>query len=509
MKIRIRRLLTTMVACAVAFAVWPAQLTVRNFMALPTDQTAINRETRRTDQNGKNAALIKIYTNLNPAETYFDNGVMGIVAQESKPGQIWLYIPQRSQKLKITNSRHEPVDFFFPEEMAAGKTYSMMLSVKGREVTLTASVNRAPIWVDGDSLGLSPQNLYLPYGDHHVKAEKGSMLYEGVITVSEDGPSRFELPMEDENRKYSEVTVKVPGNAGIWFQGENVGRGEWHARLLGGQYSVELRKEGFVTKTERFTAVAGQPTAVDISALAPLTGMLDITVLPQGNARIMHGDSVMAVNRLETRLPVGRYTYNFEKKGYISQSRTFAVRADESTVDTVAMQRVQYIRPNSLFFGAGFTYANQMGVSAHLGVTVHNVMLEGGYTLGLGKSDELYWFNNQTDFFDGKCTYTVDEAYLKLGYQFSVVQRLGFTPQVGWLGQRLRSGTHGNGAMCHNLSVGLRCLFNPAPTIGVFVTPEYAVPVKVNQLYDDIAARSNITKGGFQVTAGISFNIRL
>ena len=63
--------------------------------------------------------------------------------------------------------------------------------------------------------------------------------------------------------------------------------------------------------------------------------------------------------------------------------------------------------------------------------------------------------------------------------------------------------------MCHNLSIGARFLFNPIPMLGVFVTPEYAVPVSVNELYKNIAEKSNLTKGGFYVTAGISFNFKI
>ena len=73
-----------------------ANLVVRDFKMLPTDQTAINRETMKKDQNGRTAALIKIYTNLNTSDVFFDNGVLGIVSRENKPGQIWLYVPQRS-----------------------------------------------------------------------------------------------------------------------------------------------------------------------------------------------------------------------------------------------------------------------------------------------------------------------------------------------------------------------------------------------------------------------------
>ncbi|MDE5555721.1 MAG: hypothetical protein K2J10_11150, partial [Muribaculaceae bacterium] len=247
-----------------------ADLVVRDFKMLPTDQTAINRETMRKDPtNGRTAALIKIYTRLNPADINFDNGLMGIVAREIKPGgQIWLYIPARSQKILITDPKYTPYTYHFEEEIVAGKTYSMQLSVEGKDVTLTANVHRAPIYVDGDSVGVSPVTTYLSYGDHRVFAQQGSMLYEGNIYVSHDSPNRVELPMEDENLKYGDVNVTVPDRAEIWFEGNRVGLGEWHTRLRAGTYSVELRKPNCESTVENFTVTAGQSS--DIKAKAPL-----------------------------------------------------------------------------------------------------------------------------------------------------------------------------------------------------------------------------------------------
>ena len=98
------------------------------------------------------------------------------------------------------------------------------------------------------------------------------------------------------------------------------------------------------------------------------------------------------------------------------------------------------------------------------------------------------------------------EIEVKAGYQFSFVQRVGLTPQVGYLGQRLRGGVHGNGAMCHNVSVGARLVFNPIPNVGVYINPEYAVAVKENELYREIAEYGGFSKGGFYVGAGVTFN---
>lgn len=485
-----------------------ADMIVRDFKLLPTDQTAINSATMKKDQNGRTAALIKIYTTLNESQTYFDNGVMGIVARENKPGHIWLYIPARSQSIQITNRNYSPLRYVFEEEILSGKTYSMHLTTEGKIVNLVATLRRAPIFVDGDSVGVSPQEIYLGYGEHEVRAQQGMMLYQGVINVTKNGPSRFELPMEDESKKYSDVTVTVPGNADIYFDGEKVGVGEWNRRLLGGSYSVELRKPNHENQTVNFTALAGKPTLVECPPLVPFKGSIQIEVLPNTGVNIYEGDTIVATNKLSKLLNVGSYTYEFRRKGYVTKSSTFIVQRNEHIIDTIVMERVQYVRPNSAYLDAAFTYGSVYGISGRVGGYISNVNIELGYNLGLGKSKDVYWYENPSaPIYDNKCTYTVDAITFKTGYQFSFMQRVGLTPQVGYLGQRLRGGIHGNGAMCHCMSVGARLVFKPIPYFGIFIVPEYAVPVMVNQLYRDIADAAGLSKGGFYATIGVTFSL--
>ncbi|MFG6427715.1 MAG: PEGA domain-containing protein [Muribaculaceae bacterium] len=495
------------VAAFTALTVQGANLVVRNFRSLPTDQTAINRETMKRDQNGKTAALVKIYTPLDIEQTYISNGVMGVVARVNKPGQIWLYIPARSQSIEITNQKYSPLRYYFDEEITAGKTYSMELTVEGKEVTLSASVRQAPIWVDGDSVGVSPLNIYLSYGEHAVKAEQGSMLYDGNVMITPETQARIELPMEDENLKYSDVTVRVPDNAGIYFEGRRVGIGEWRTRLREGKYTVEFKKPNFEDAVKTFSVIAGVPVMLDVPPLVSYKGHLSVAVFPNTGVRIYDGDTIVAEHNLSKTLKVGDYSYTFRKKGYHPYTGTFKVERNQETLDTVTLQRVQYVRSNAMYAGIGFTYGTIYGVSAHVGGVFHNVNLELGYTLGLGKSDEVYWFEKpKPGLYDDKCTYTMDEIEVKAGYQFSFVQRVGLTPQVGYLGQRLRGGVHGNGAMCHNVSVGARLVFNPIPNVGVYINPEYAVAVKENELYREIAEYGGFSKGGFYVGAGVTFN---
>ncbi len=305
------------VAAFTALTVQGANLVVRNFRSLPTDQTAINRETMKRDQNGKTAALVKIYTPLDIEQTYISNGVMGVVARVNKPGQIWLYIPARSQSIEITNQKYSPLRYYFDEEITAGKTYSMELTVEGKEVTLSASVRQAPIWVDGDSVGVSPLNIYLSYGEHAVKAEQGSMLYDGNVMITPETQARIELPMEDENLKYSDVTVRVPDNAGIYFEGRRVGIGEWRTRLREGKYTVEFKKPNFEDAVKTFSVIAGVPVMLDVPPLVSYKGHLSVAVFPNTGVRIYDGDTIVAEHNLSKTLKVGDYSYTFRKKGYI------------------------------------------------------------------------------------------------------------------------------------------------------------------------------------------------
>lgn len=497
------------VAFGVSFA-YGADMIVRDFKLLPLDQTAINSATMKKDQNGRTAALIKIYTNLNETRTDFDNGVMGIVARENKPGQIWLYIPARSQSLLITNRNYSPLRYPFEEEIVAGKTYSMHLTTEGKVVNLVANVRNAPIYVDGDSVGVSPHEIYLGYGEHEVRAQQGMMLYQGVINVTQHGSSRFELPMEDESKKYSDVTVSVPGNADIYFEGVKVGVGEWSRRLLGGTYSVEIKKDNCEPQIVSFLAVAGKPTFVECPAPVPLRGYLSVEVTPSSGAKIFEGDTIVAENRLSRLITAGQHTFEFYRKGYETVRKTFQVVPNTETVDTVVMQRIQYINPNSIYGDLAFTYGPAYSVTARVGGFYRNINFEVGYTLGLGRSGEVHWYeNNASGAYDGSCTYTMDEFTVKAGYQLSFLSRLGLTPRLGYMMQRLRGGTHGNGAMCHDITIGGRLVFKPIPYFGIFIEPEYAVPVMVNQLYSDISSHGGFSKGGFYVSAGLSFSLSL
>lgn len=184
-----------------------SQLSVARFQLLENDLTANTRGTEKMDQNGERAALIKIPT---PERGFtFDGGSLGIVATKQHAGEIWLYVPRRSQKLIIQHASFGVLrDFFYPIPIEGGRTYEMLLDVgTGRYVSILTEPAGASVTIDGQPHGQSPvYNQYLPYGQHTIEARNGFLMAEETITVSpQDRKEAYVKTLKLKERMLSET----------------------------------------------------------------------------------------------------------------------------------------------------------------------------------------------------------------------------------------------------------------------------------------------------------------
>lgn len=149
-----------------------------------------------------------------------------------------------------------------------------------------------------------------------------------------------------------------------------------------------------------------------------------------------------------------------------------------------------------------------MGVSFTVGGMLHGIDLSATYTLGLGKSKEVNWYNDTDNILDQSTSYRVDEISARIGYCLRFAERFGLTPQVGFVQQRLISkGNPGNGFTVNSVSVGARLAWHPVPHLGVFVTPEYAIPIADKGDIVNVCQLAGITRGGFRAHIGLSVNL--
>lgn len=514
-----KRLLTLTFFClTVAMQTMAQGMKVVEFKLLENDLTANTRGTEKMDQNGERAALIKIQT---PERGFtFDGGSLGIVATEEHAGEIWLYVPRRAQKLIVQHPAFGVMrDFYYPIPVSGGRTYEMLIDIgTGRYTNITSQVAGSTIYVDNEPVGVGPiYNKYLNFGKHKIEAKKDRYEGEVEVWVTTDDDTKQNKTVNVEQRDMSDhfgdVTVTVENRADIFFEGKNVGNGIWQTQLREGTYVVETRKADCDPEKTSFTVVAQRQNRVQAAPPTVHTGRLSVYTRPRNAQAILNGQNEIDLTEVQT-LPVGTYQISLSRKGYVPKSGLeYTVRHNETTRDTVTMERVKYIKPQAFYFGAGYTVRQLGGITALAGVTYKNIDLQASYTFGLTKSDPVHWYSTDgNDTYLSSMTYKRSTLAIKAGYQFELTDRLGITPQVGFEMERL-SGTvdkgtnsYGDGAVANCVSIGAKLMFAPIERFYAFINPAYSVAVNKDNNFKKIADNSDISAGGFMLTAGAIFN---
>lgn len=500
-------------ACSllVALPMAAQKLETRDFKAT-NEMTARLQDTQLIDENsGKRAALIKIYTPFQNESLGFDAGLFQILGRrQAGPGEVWLYVPERTQKITITHPKYRPTVMWFEGmEAESGKTYSVALNVEGRDVALIASAAGADISVDGEAQGKSPVNMHMPLGSHLVRAELGSLLFEDIVTLTEDGTNQFTLQMEDENLKYGDVDIRVDDGAELWFQDRREGVGSLSKHLREGSYVITAKLPDHEDRTTAFTVEAGKSKTVTAAPPVAHLGYLELVTEPSGGVTVSDGDSI--VKLMPTmQMPVARYEYEFSKKGYYPQTRKFRIERGETLRDTIRLEKIQYVKKTTGYAAISFAASGSPSVGFTLGGYLYNVNLEVSYNLGLGRSKDVEWYDRTDKIYEGAYNYRMDEMAVRLGYQLRFAERFGLTPQAGFMSQRLSAKDNkypGNGFSQQCATVGVRFSYHPVQHIGLFITPEYGIPVGTKGDIADVFRQGGLTRGGFKGSIGVSVSL--
>ena len=312
-------------------------ISVISFKLLDTDLTANTRGTQKLDQNGEKAALIKIVT---PERGFlFNGGSLGIVGTEEKAGEIWLYVPPRAQKLTITHEVFGVLrDYFYPVSVQGGRTYEMLLDIgMGCFTTITTSIARSIVSVDGENLGYSPiYYKYLHFGRHIIRASKDR--FEGTdtiyITPSDEKKTQvINIEMHNISNLFGDVKVTVDNQADIYFEGSLVGTGSWNTQLREGIYTIETRKTDCDPVESTFQVVRQTMNEIKANPPKPHVGYLTIT-FPEKVQALLDGTTQLQ-SGVTVTLPAGEHEVFFKGKGIKKQVRVYEITKDEHRTDTV------------------------------------------------------------------------------------------------------------------------------------------------------------------------------
>ena len=512
------RKLTLLIVAALLATSLPALsqgLNVVSFKLLDTDLTANTRGTMKRDQNGETAALIKIVT---PEQGFmFDGGSLGIVGTEQKPGEVWLYVPRRAQKLTISHQTFGVLrDYYYPISVQGGRTYEMLLDIgTGRYVSFTTSIPRSELTIDGEFAGQAPiYNRYMNYGRHKVQAVNDR--YEGteefVILATDSLNKVVSVDMRDMSDHFGKVTLTVDNDAEIYFNGRMVGAGVWKTELREGVYQVETRAPDCDPVKSSFTVVAQQENEIKATPPTPYTGYLSIFTRPATATAVYNGTHALTLQESNI-LPIGTYQVELSRKGYLTETHEYTVTRNETTSDTITMKRIKYVKPNTFYFGGAYTLRTLAGASGIVGMVIYNNDLQLSYTLGLTKSKPTYWYNNTANgAYQSSVTYKMSSMAAKYGFQINLMNKFAITPQVGLSIDKLSatvsdgSVAYGDKATCACITLGVKLLLVPFQHCYLFAAPEIDIANKKGGDYERIAEACNVSAGGFVANFGLLIN---
>ncbi len=145
-----------------------------------------------------------------------------------------------------------------------------------------------------------------------------------------------------------------------------------------------------------------------------------------------------------------------------------------------------------------------------LGGYYENVNLEISYNLGLSRSKEVQWYDRTDHIEMGTYDYRMDEMAIRAGYQLRFAERFGLTPQAGFMIQRLAARSKndpGNGYTQPSFTIGARFSYHPVQHVGIFITPEYGIPVSAKGDIVDVFKQGGLTRGGFKASIGVSVSL--
>lgn len=156
---------------------------VSSFKHLPLDLDA--RTLRPViDQNGQKAALIKLVTTDGGFD--FDVGIMGVTAVNKEVGEIWIYVPEKVQKITVRHPKYGVIrDWYFPVAIESGEVYEMLLNTPKQNIAESPQT----IVIEQKFVTGSPQLPSEASGSVKRQGEKfaGRKDYKGLLLLADLG----------------------------------------------------------------------------------------------------------------------------------------------------------------------------------------------------------------------------------------------------------------------------------------------------------------------------------
>lgn len=433
-----------------------AQISVESCTLLDNDLDARNYPV--LDDEGTACALVKIVTTSKGFN--FEIGQLPVKkVDESKIGEIWVYVPDGTMKMKISHAelgslRGADVEngyYMFSQRLKRAKVYRMELTHKEvikmvgiqepGNVTFMCDVDGAEVFlgekeksqglITGGKLTLTwPKGQAIKYRIHKDR-------YEDVVgTIKVDETTNIPINLRP---LFATVNITSMSGATITINGKEYGTGNVLATLEPGTYSFRSSLRGHHDATK--TVIIKREDSITIDLVPDLIqGSVAISSTPPVASIYIDGKDFGTTPKTITHLNVGSHMLELKKPKYVSIRKTINVIGDQITyvnehfTTKYTIQRLKDKANHNQFgvqLGADIVPTNSvaLGVEGYFPKIVGLTLEMGGF-YGLGKSKECNWYDNKAELV-GSATYNPLGAYLNIGFGMRMGVQYRITPFAG------------------------------------------------------------------------------
>ena len=539
------------------FAVLSAsgQIAVESFRLLETDLTAITAGTQETDQNGEVAALIKVVTTQKGFT--FDNGMLGIVKIVQQPAEIWVYVPQKTQKISISHPDLGMLrNYYFQIPIECGRTYELKLTTSrvktiieedagGGFLALKVEPSSANVYVDDQPQALNDEgmlSLFLLYGEHTYRVEAlGYKTEMGKVNIASDETQTVTVALTSTMARLT-LSSSMP-DVEIWVNNELKGKEQWTGGLAAGTYIVEGRKPGHRSRRTTVTLAENEEKTMTIPDPEPILGRLRAESNPLEAEVWLEGNKLGTTPGIFSDILAGKHEIRFTKEGYVSQTVEVTVEEGKIAAASVTLQKnaatlsrektakdaakreavspqpkkpsaqTALLRKTSFYLDAHFHLGTPSAAGAAIGAYLGGFNVEGAWGLPLSRGESVTMYQQQSSdhYKTVQVTYTPTSLLsANVGYGISAGKRLRLTPRAGFGVLAVK----GTGDLTQNTYVfsgmaSLRTELALSRVLSLYVAPAYTIPFQrgetARRLSSNVDAISK-WNNGFALRAGIAIN---
>ena len=347
---RIFRILILFFVLGICMPVFSQKISIESFKLLENDLDASTFYPKK-DFNNRTCAIIKVFT----TETgfSFDNGALGIVEVVYKPGEVWVYVPENTLKLKMVHPKLGHISnaesdgyYWFNERLKSGKSY-MMKIISGTIHTIVEEAKVQTGWLvfnsnpqgaeiylveeNGDEkhIGTTPLQKKMPYAQYTYRAKMFN--YHDVMGLAVVDKARVNIDIAPKPAFGSVSVNSNPSGARVILNGKDTGRITPCVldEVAPGSNDIKLQLAEYAPGFDKVDVQEGQMSIINITLEARFA---HVTINSLQGASIKINGNPISTSNFNGNLSEGIYDIEVSMAGYETVSKQIEVKVNEHQI---------------------------------------------------------------------------------------------------------------------------------------------------------------------------------